>query len=128
MADAIHIRFDGVHSWTRPKTTRNGGYYSPHRKALAEAKMIARVLCSRHLHKCDGDHRWQLFIEIHQPDKRARDIDRMASFYLDALEGSVYKDDKQVVAMNVDKYPWTTDKDGRGVVLVDCRMLANPDA
>ena len=117
----IQIDFPNVHSWTRPRTTKNGGYYSPHRKALAEAKMIARVKCSQLLHKCDDEDEWIVTVGAYLPNRRPKDVDRIASFYLDALEGAVYKDDRQVMSLHVFKMINTPNNAG---VVVRC--MRNP--
>ena len=88
--------FRGVKSWKRPKTTKDGHFYSPHGTDLSDHKMIARASCARQLHKCDIVRDWRVFVKVYPADRRKRDVDRVLSFVLDALEGAVYENDNQV--------------------------------
>jgi len=43
-------------------------------------------------------------IALHFPDKRRRDIDNYNKLVLDSLEGIVYKDDKQIRKLTIEKH------------------------
>ena len=121
MADRIEITFPGVKSWKRPKTNSKGDFYSPHRIDLSDHKIIAKGKCNSLRHKCDGGGTWRVEVCIFPKDRRKRDIDRVASFYLDALEGSVYANDNQVEALSVMVVLNEHEKDG--AVMVKCRRM-----
>lgn len=53
---------------------------------------------------CEDIHKGKFCITVNMFVKRDRDIDSSVKLLLDALEGIVYKNDKQVVDLNISKY------------------------
>ena len=100
------IRFTAayLHSWKRPRTTSRGRLYDPGGKDLRKAKADMLKQAQDQGVEAGEASTWELNVQFVQADRRKRDIDRMLSFALDALEGALYANDNQVSAVNMEKH------------------------
>ena len=93
-----------LHSWKRPKATRKGGFFDPGNKELKAAKNWLRLQAEKQGLEAGPNSQWELTIQFVQRDRRSRDIDRMLSFVMDALEGALYNKDHQVTKVLMSKH------------------------
>jgi len=95
----------------RPRVTSHGTF-TPKETIVAERKV-------RHAWEALGEQMFEncvlVDIEFYNGNKRRRDLDNMAKLVLDALNGSAYGDDYQVVELNLNKY--FTDKEKARTVI-----------
>ena len=112
----LRFTLDHLTSWKRPKATRKGHLYDPNSKALKEAKQDLKAQALNQGVDAGPNSRWQLTIQFVQRDKRSRDIDRLLSFVMDALEGALYDDDSQVIRALTSKH---YDPDGANCVFIE---------
>ena len=105
-------------SWKRPRTTKQGRLYDPGAKDLKQAKHWLKAQAVEQGVECGPASRWSLSIQFVQRDKRSRDIDRLLSFVMDALEGALYDDDSQVTKVLMEKH---CDPDGANCVFVKAK-------
>ena len=102
--DGIQFHLPYLKSWKRPRTTRRGRMYDPGGSDLKQAKALMLQQATDMGFGPDGITAWELTVAFVQSDKRKRDIDRMLSFVMDALEGALYDDDSQVRKVNCEKF------------------------
>lgn len=118
---AIHFKLPELHSWKRPRTTRGGHMYNPGTKDLKAAKKALRAQAEEQGHASVSDSAWALTVSFVQSDNRKRDIDRLLSFTMDALEGALYENDSQVQRVLMEKHK---DPTGANCVFVQAVRLA----
>ena len=101
----IRFQLPYLRSWKRPRPLRNGkGLYDPGNADLKQAKAEMLRQALEQGVEAGANSLWELNVQFVQADRRKRDIDRMLSFALDALEGALYADDNQVSAVNMEKH------------------------
>ena len=118
---ALHFTLPDLHSWKRPKTTRTGQMYDPGAKDLKAAKKQLKNQAEEQGHASVSDSAWALTVAFVQRDNRRRDIDRLLSFTMDALEGALYENDSQVQRVLMEKHK---DPTGANCVFVQAARLA----
>lgn len=113
------VGWNDVISWQRPKTTRTGQMYDPGNKDLKRMRAEAAEQLGRQgVSEPDADSRWRLSVSVICADKRRRDVDRVASMCMDALEGVAYENDSQVDQLEVERL-WSDDGTHATVAALD---------
>ena len=94
-----------LHSWKRPRPLKGGkGIYDPGGKELKAARNWLKAQALKQGVEAGPNSQWELTIQFVQRDRRNRDIDRMLSFVMDALEGALYANDHQVTKVLMSKH------------------------
>jgi Holliday junction resolvase RusA-like endonuclease len=101
IAKVIKVTIDGQPvAKGRPRIGRYGAY-TPQKTADAEewvGWVVKQSLPSGW--EPDGEHEWQVWVHFHVRKNGRGDLDNFVKLILDALNGLVWKDDKQVKALS----------------------------
>lgn len=91
------------HAAQRPQVTKRGTY-TPRATLEAEARVAHafRVAYPRWT-KADTDHGWSLEITLFRGVRIRRDVDNMAKTIMDGLNGTLYRDDFQVLRLIIEQ-------------------------
>jgi Holliday junction resolvase RusA-like endonuclease len=90
-------------SWQRSAVV-NGRTLTPHANRIAkDAHRYAAIAAGARVQTCDAQGAYELHVTAHYPDNRHGDSDRLLGLPMDALEGLVYKSDRQVVKVSCER-------------------------
>ena len=111
-------------SWARAAVV-NGRHLAPKSNRLAKgAHRFAALAAGARVQTCDAEGLYELHVAAYYPDGRHGDVDRLLGLPMDALEGLVYRADRQVVRVSCERH---TDRAAPRVEVV-CRRLGNQAA
>jgi Holliday junction resolvase RusA-like endonuclease len=91
----------------RARQGRGGHWYTPpetrgYELAVSACGTVARI--RSRWPKADPVGRFDVMIHVFLPDERARDVDNIAKSILDALNRNVWRDDRQVARLVVNRH------------------------
>jgi Holliday junction resolvase RusA-like endonuclease len=91
----------------RARQGNGGHWYTPEETRKYEAAVGVHGVIARMKGgwvKADPSMGFEVWINVYFPDQRGRDIDNVAKSVLDALNLDVWKDDRQVVRLVVERH------------------------
>ena len=111
-------------SWARTRVSRSGVFFTPQKQRLYKLS-LASHFSRRVKSPIEGPVVCVIRIQLLRPksnktllptSQRTSDVDNWAKMVLDAGNGHLWKDDAQVVSLEVSKV-WVTDIEGEGVLV-----------
>lgn len=90
-------------SWQRDDIV-NGKRVTGHQnRAVKDAHRYAALSAGARVQACDSEGSYELHMVAHYPNRVQGDCDRLLGLPLDALQGLVYRDDRQVVRVSCER-------------------------
>lgn len=88
--------------WQRAQVGANGKHFKP-RRTRAYQKLVATVAGLMRPRAWPLEARYRVEAKVFFPDARTRDIDNVAKSLLDGLNGVLWKDDRQVELLSMQR-------------------------